>query len=233
MKRYFTVLPVILILLGMPYHLHAQLQDQRHNFSVGLNGGVNLSSVSFQPRIKQSTFINPSFGFTARYISEKYFSMICGIQAELNYSQRGWKELIDDGSGDSYQRSMNYLEIPLLAHLAFGKDRGNGARFILNLGPQIGFLLSEKESKSSAWHPSQRPTGVTEQYGKMAESSFDYGIVGGGGVEIRTGIGHFLLEGRYYFGLSDFYHSTKKDPFSRSAHAYIAGRITYLFDILK
>ena len=159
--------------------------------------------------------------------------MICGLQAELNFSQRGWTEKIEDESGDTYMRKMNYVEIPLLAHLAFGKDKGNGARFILNLGPQIGFLLSEKETYSTSWHPEMRPDGWGNEYGKKAEVKFDYGIVGGAGAEIRTGIGNFLIEARYYFGLSDFYHSTKKDPFSRSAHSYIGGRVTYLFDLKK
>lgn len=161
--------------------------------------------------------------------------MICGIQGEINFSQRGWKEVIEDGSNNTYHRAMNYIEIPLLAHLAFGKDQGNGARFILNLGPQIGFLMGEKEfySDPSTWNTSNRPQGTIEQYGKFADRKFDYGIVGGGGVEIRTGIGHFLLEARYYFGLSDFYNNTKKDYFSRSAHSYIGGRLTYLFDLKK
>lgn len=211
----------------------AQLQDERHNFSVGVNGGVNLSNVSFDPSIKQSKLIGPNIGVTARYISEKYFKMICGIQMEINYSQRGWKESIEDGSGDTYQRAMNYIEIPLMAHLAFGKDKGHGVRFIINLGPQVGFLLSENEKKSDPWHPSERPNGVNEQYGKMAENKFDYGIIGGGGLEARTGIGNFILEARYYFGLSDFYNSTKKDFFSHSAHSYIGGKLTYLFDLKK
>lgn len=234
MKKQF-IIPLISLancLLSAP--LHAQLQDERSNFSIGVNGGVNMSSVSFEQSIPQSTLITPSFGITARYISEKYFKMICGLQAELNFSQRGWKEKIEDESGDAYTRKMNYIEIPLLAHLAFGKDKGHGARFILNLGPQIGFLLSEKEIYSDPWHPEMRPQGWEGyEYGKMAEVKFDYGIVGGGGVEVRTGIGNFLLEARYYFGLSDFYHSTKKDPFSRSAHSYIGGRLTYLFDLKK
>lgn len=34
-------------------------------------------------------------GLTARYISEKYFAMICGAQVELNISQRGWDELFE------------------------------------------------------------------------------------------------------------------------------------------
>jgi hypothetical protein len=50
-------------------------------------------------------------------------------------------------------------------------------------------------------------------------------------VELRTGAGNFLVEGRYYYGLADFYNSTKKDYFSRSAHTTIFAKITYLFDI--
>lgn len=204
----------------------AQLQKQKHNFAVGFNGGVSLSSIDISPRIKQGLLIGPTAGVTARYISEKYFSMICGIQAEVNYSHRGWKEEIEDNSGDSYQRAMHYLEVPLLAHLAFGKEYGNGARFIINLGPQVGFLLGEKEQHAI--------TSIQkEQYGKPAEIDFDYGLTGGGGVEIRTGVGNFLLEGRYYFGLSDFFNSTKKDYFSRSAHTYISAKVTYLFDLKK
>lgn len=206
-----TLLGILFCLL--PLSVQAQLQEQRHNFALGVNGGVNLSKVSFSPTIKQGYLIGPTFGVTARYISEKYFSMICGIQAEVNYSQRGWKEIIEDGTEDTYHRAMNYLEVPLLAHLAFGKDRGNGVRFVLNLGPQIGFLINEKEYKSAAWHPEDRPYGVNVQYDKAAENKFDYGIIGGGGVEIRTGIGHFVAEARYYFGLSDFFNSTKKDYF--------------------
>lgn len=230
-KLYIFIVVAICYMWAVP--AHAQLQDQRRNFAIGVNGGVNLSSVSFQPNIKQTNLIGPEFGITARYISEKYFKMICGIQAEINFSQRGWKELIEDGSNDTYHRTMNYIEIPLLAHLAFGKDKGNGVRFVLNLGPQIGFLIGEKEYKSDPWDPTHRPQGTVEQYGKMAERKFDYGIIGGGGLELRTGIGNFLLEARYYYGLSDFFNNSKKDYFGRSGHAYIGGRITYLFDIVK
>ena len=233
MKKQSIIALFSLLCLSVGLPVHAQLQDQRHNLAIGVNGGVNLSSVSFDPSIKQKTFLTPSFGLTVRYISERYFKMFCGIQGEINFSQRGWKENIDDGTEDTYQRTMNYVEVPLMAHLAFGKVKGDGARFVLNLGPQFGFLLSENEKKSEAFHPNARPNGVIWHYRKMAEVKFDYGIVGGIGVETRTGIGNFLIEARYYFGLSDFYHSTKKDPFSRSAHSYIAGRLTYLFDLKK
>ena len=167
-------------------------------------------------------------------MSEKYFKMMCGIQAEINYSQRGWKENIEDGSGNTYSRTMNYLEIPLLAHLAFGKDElEKGMKFFVNMGPQISYFLSEKEKMSEEWNPNYRPNGVNQQYGKMVENKFDYGILGGLGAELSTKYGHFLLEGRYYYGLSDFWGSSKKDEFSRSGHSYIGIRLTYLYDIIK
>lgn len=229
-KKGYIVAGLLLTAGVLP--VSAQLQEQRRNFALGVNGGVNLSSVSFQPTIKQNTMIGPAMGITARYISEKYFKMICGVQIEVNYSQRGWNEKIEDGTDNTYKRSMSYVEIPLLAHLAFGKDEGHGARFIVNLGPQVGFLLSEKETMGGKWAPDDRYTSNIT-YGKMADNKFDYGLVGGMGVELRTGIGNFVLEGRYYFGLSDFYGNSKKDPYSRSAHSYIGGRLTYLFDISR
>ena len=146
----------------------AQLGEERHNFAVGINGGLNMNSVSFDPKIKQNTLNGMEMGVTLRYMSEKYFKMMCGVQMEINYSQRGWSEKIEDGSENTYSRTMNYVEIPLFAH--FG---------------------------------------------------------------MSTGIGHFLLEGRYYMGLGDFYKSTKKDYFGRSAHSYIGVRAAYLFDITK
>lgn len=212
----------------------AQLGEVRSNLAIGVNGGMNMSTVSFEPSIKQKSHKGMEFGVTARYMCEKYFKMMCGVQMELNYSQRGWQENIEDGSGNTYSRTMNYLEIPLLAHLAFGKDElDKGAKFFVNMGPQIGFFLNEKEDMSDNWDASNRPNGIVQQYGKMVENKFDYGILGGLGVELSTKAGHFLLEGRYYYGLSDFWGSTKKDEFGRSGHSYMGVRLTYLFDITK
>ena len=212
----------------------AQLGEERSNLALGVDVGMNMSQVSFEPSIKQKSQNGMAFGITARYMCEKYFNMMCGIQAEVNYSQRGWNEKIEDGSGNTYNRSMNYLEVPLLAHLAFGKDAlDKGVKFFVNMGPQIGLFLNEKENMSDNWDPSYRPNGVVQQYGKMVENKFDYGILGGLGLELSTKAGHFLLEGRYYYGLSDFWGSTKKDEFGRSGHSYMGVRLTYLFDIIK
>lgn len=233
MKNYKNIgLLVLALFFALP--ATAQLGEERHNFAVGINGGLNINSVSFQPKIKQNSLKGMALGLTMRYMSEKYFKMMCGLQMEINYSQRGWDENIDDGSDNTYSRTMNYLEIPFMAHLAFGKDALNrGVKVFFNAGPQIGFFLSDKEKMSDNWDPSNRPNGVTGQYGKAVENKFDYGIVGGAGLEVSTGIGHFLLEGRYYFGLGDFYKNSKRDYFEKSAHSFIGVRLTYLIDITK
>lgn len=234
MNKKSIIAAAVLLLSGLATPAWAQVGELRNNFAIGVNGGVNLNKVTFQPTFKQSMPMGIAGGLTARYISEKYFAMICGAQVELNISQKGWEALFEteDGQKDpsrSYSRNMTYLEVPFLAHLAFGRDFG--AQFFLNLGPQIGFLISESE-ESTGWTPEL--IAIRKEYGKKIENKFDYGIAGGGGIEIRTKrAGSFLLEGRYYFGLADFYRTRKKDDFSRAAHNTISVKLTYLFDLKR
>lgn len=217
------------LLAASTLSLQAQVGEQRNNFAIGVNGGVNISSVSFSPTVRQQNPMGINSGITARYICEKYFKMICGAQLEVNFSQRGWDEYYEDFPELQYTRKMNYIEIPFLAHLAFGKDRG--LQFFIHAGPQVGFFIGDSHTQSGNWSDY---SGITvEQHTKPVENKFDYGITGGAGLELRTKAGHFLLEGRYYYALSDFYKSTKKDYFSRSAHGVIVAKLTYLFDLTK
>lgn len=228
--RHRFLLAGVFMIIALP--AIAQVSQYRNNLALGVSGGMNFNSMFFSPNIKQGTHQGFHAGVSARYICEKYFAMICGVQMEVNFTQRGWKEKIEDGTGNTYQRTLNYVEIPFLAHLAFGPERG--VRFFINAGPQINFFLSDKEEKGGGpWNPTFRPGGVTHQYGKAPDNTFDYGITGGLGLEVRTGAGNFLVEGRYYYGLSDIYGNSKRDYFSRSGNSTIGARVTYLFDIIK
>lgn len=225
-----TLIATLLLLLASAGRANAQVGEQRHNFALGLNGGINLNSVSFSPTVRQSNLMGITGGLTARYISERYFKMICGAQIEVNFSQHGWDEYYQDYPDLQYTRKMNYVEIPLLAHLAFGKEK-RGLQFFIHAGPQIGFFLSDSYTQSGPWEDYSNI--VVEQHDKKVDNKFDYGIAAGLGVELKTGAGNFLLEGRYYYALADFYSSTKKDYFSRSAHGVITAKLTYLFDLVK
>lgn len=226
--------------MGFALPAIAQIGEARNNLSVGFNAGANLNGASFTPTIKQNSMTGITGGLTARYISEKYFAMICGAQVELNFSQRGWDELFEvlGDNGEpvkdptrKYTRKMTYMDIPFLAHLAFGRDVG--LQLFINLGPQVSFLISESEEMQNI---DMNILTSTQKaiYGVKIQNKFDYGIAGGGGVELRTKkLGSFLIEGRYYFALSDFYSTTKKDYFARAAHNTITVKFTYLFDLKR
>ena len=229
MKR----LAVILSALILSLTLCAQVGEARNDLAVGVTGGAVLNRVSFNPTIKQSWMTGMTGGFLVRYTCEKYLSALCALQAEVLYSQMGWRELIEV-SEDTYSRRMDYVQIPFLASLGFGRERG-GVKGFLALGPQIGFVLGESEKRGGAWtEPLVRPNNVTMQYGKAVERKFEYGLTGGLGMEVSTRSGHrFLLEGRYFFALSDIFRNSKKDPFGRSANGAIMARLSYLFDVIK
>jgi hypothetical protein len=64
------------------------------------------------------------------------------------------------------------------------------------------------------------------------ERKVDYGIAAGAGIEFSiNNVGHFMLEGRYYYGLGDIFGNSKRDYFGRSNLTNIVIKMTYLFDI--
>lgn len=223
----------------------AQVGDPRRDLAVGISGGYILNTVSFNPTVKQNMYGGLGFGFTARYTCEKYFNMLCALQFELNYSQMGWKEEFEENDLRGYERRMNYLQIPLLAHLGFGKERG-GVKGFLVLGPQLNFFLNESDKKEGDWTKETElyqstigSEGSTQnirimQHWMPTQNKFEYGLTGGLGAEFSTRSGHhFILEGRYYFALSDIFKNTKQDPYGRSANGAIVAKFSYLFDIIK
>lgn len=195
-----------------------------------------MNTVGFTPSIKQKMHLGPTIGIVGRLDSEMYFKTLCSLQAELNLTQLGWREEILDSQTqplpDRYSRHLYYLQLPFLAHLAWGRE-ANGLAGFLNIGPQVGYLLGEGTSQSSTWtlnaegNP-DRPNNRYAQYTMDVEHRFDYGIMAGAGIEWHTRAGHFALEGRYYYGLADIYGNSKKDVFARSNHSTISIRLSYL-----
>lgn len=242
-----TFLFFILILLIPNQEVSAQVGSYRNDFSVGVNGGYVMSSVAFSPKVEQKQHLGSTFGMSFRYVCEKYFSTICSVYAEVNYASIGWKQDIKDindapvinattGLAEEYQRTINYIQVPIFAHLGWGKE-AKGMQFFIQAGPQFGVFLNEKTTSnyaSTTRNISDRASSVVEQEGKSVENKFDYGIAVGAGFEYSVPkLGHFLLEGRYYYGLGNIYGSSKRDYFGRSNHNNIVIKMSYLFDITR
>lgn len=226
----------IICVLTLSLRASAQIGEYRNDWTFGVNGGMTMNRVSFYPDVSQKWAMGETFGLTARYTSERYFKMICSLQAELNYTRLGWKEdiILADGTRSldtptpqTYHRDIHYLQLPLLARLALGREYRGVAGYLV-LGPQLGYAIREKAHRSEYWAPEDRINLRNAQYNINIQNKFDYGITGGLGMEVSTAAGHFLIEGRYYFGLGNIFKASKKDPFSRSANGTICAKITYL-----
>ena len=238
---------VSIVLLGFSIDMMGQIGQHRNDFSIGANAGYTLSNVGFTPKVTQNMHTGTTFGFATRYVCEKYFKTICSIYAEVNYTQMGWKENIRDtknqpvmnsatGVAEQYERTLNYLQIPIFAHLAWGKEN-RGLQFFFQAGPQFGFLLNETTTSNfdfASRNTADRASQVCAQDTMSVENKFDYGIAAGLGVEYTIPkVGHFILEGRYYYGLGNIYGDSKRDYFAKSNNSAIVVKLTYLFDITK
>lgn len=225
----------------------AQIGEHRNDFAVGINGGYVLSNVRFTPKVPQGYHGGLTGGLSLRYVCEKYFSTICSVYAEVNYAQLGWKEDIrtvtdepvingTTGVAEAYSRTINYVQVPVFAHLAWGRE-DRGFNFFVNLGPQFGFYLSESTDANFTLeqrNAADRAVNVVAQDTMAVEKKFDYGIAAGLGAEYSIpGAGHLLLEARYYYGLGNLYRDTKRDFFGSSNYGNIVVKLSYLFDITK
>ena len=142
---------------------------------------------------------------------------------------------------EEYSRIVDYVQVPIFARLGWGRER-KGFQAFFQIGPQVGFYLSEKtEANFDIDHPntSARVSKISSStysnmYHMSVENKVDYGIAGGLGLEFsHRRLGHFLVEGRYYFGLGNIYGNSKRDFFGKSNYANILIKAAYLFDISK
>lgn len=247
MKTKAVAVLALLVFLLSPSSASAQVGEHRNDFAIGVNGGYALSNVGFVPKVSQSMHGGFTAGLTTRYVCEKYFSTICSVQAELNYTQMGWKESILDqddhpvinsvtGLAEEYSRTVNYVQVPVFAHLAWGREQ-RGMQFFFQLGPQFGYRLSESTKTNFNWEERNRFDRVNPtcaQDTMAVEHNFDYGIAVGGGIEYSIPhVGHFQLEGRYYYGLSNIYGDTKRDFFAKSNLSAFVVKLAWFFDITK
>jgi len=185
----------------------AQVGEPRHGIAIGASGGVALNTIGFDPTIKQKMHTGPTFGVTARFTSEKYFKTYCALQIELNFSSLGWRENILNSNSeplpDTYVRSQKYVQLPVLARLGWGKEYQGFMGYFL-AGPQLGYCIGESAKQSEFTLNSSgvpdRPNGMYAQYDMEIDRKLDYGITAGLGLELSTRVGHFLVEGRYYYG---------------------------------
>lgn len=198
------------------------------SISVGGKAGATLSRVNFNPSVQQVMQPGMTAGVMFRYIEEKNFGLI----AELNMTQRGWKENFEE-SNYNYSHRFTYIELPIMTHIFFGNQRVKG---FFNLGPELNVMIGNGISSDFDYQNAAdldyfiQDTRHIEQMTLDINNRFDYGICAGAGMEINLNPKHSLLiEGRFYYGLTDVFPNHKTDIFSSSNSMTINLTLGYFY----
>lgn len=218
----------LLLTLLLPSLLAMSQTHYEGTIAVGGKGGVSLSRVNFNPTVQQMFLPGVTAGVTFRYIEERNF----GILAELNLTQRGWKENFEE-SDYKYSHQFTYLELPIMTHIFFGNRRVKG---FFNLGPEINVMLGDGIKSNFTYTDAENmdyfinDTRHIEQMTMQVNNKLDYGICAGAGMEVNLNPKHsLLLEGRFYYGLTDVFPNHKTDMFSSSNSMSITVTLGYFY----
>lgn len=190
----------------------AQKSFYKKEMYIGLNGGMAASTVNFKPKVSQSFLLGYTGGLVFRQISQKSL----GFQAELNFMQRGWQE-----SDGNYSRQLNFIELPIMTHFNFG----NKFRIFFNIGPKLGFLISENVLLNNQ----EKSTSV--QHTTLIQNKFDYGFALGTGCYLNI-LGQVIqLEARGNYCMSDIFSNAKRDYFDNSNPMYASVNLAWLMQM--
>ncbi len=228
LRSVFLKLALLSVLAGLSFMNCFAQTHYRSNVSVGIKGGADLSRMFFNPSVRQTFLPGAIAGVTFRYIEESHF----GLVAELNFTQRGWKENFEE-EPFQYSRRLNYLMLPVMAHIYFGR-RG---RFFANIGPEIGVRLSDSYKANFDVDKAPNIEGfnkyhTVKQYTEPIKQKIDYGICAGLGGEFFASPKHSVsAEIRFYYGLGNLFSATRRDYFNGSNSMNLEMTIGYWFRI--
>lgn len=223
---------LLILALLIPSALLAQ-REYSPKFYLGAKGGATLSRMTFSPGVHQKMVQGVTMGVSAKYVEENIF----GLLAEVNITQRGWKEDFERDLAPEfdYSRKLTYIQIPFMTHIYFGSDRFKG---FINLGPEFGYMIGDKISANFEYNNLKDIPGfpttmrTNEQMSMDIEHKFDYGIAAGAGMEFIVKRKHsFQLEGRFYYGLGNIFNDSKRDFFSASRGMSIEITLGYMIRV--
>ena len=179
-------------MVGVLLAINSTAQDNfRSVTSLGINSGINLCRVSFNPSINQQLFFSNSTGIIFRHVSEPHI----GLQIELNIARKGWIENRD--TIGNYKRNIQIMDIPAMAVFVFGS---NQIRLSFTIGPYLSYRRKEKETIEIS-----DTAFFRDYYHKPLENKLEFGFIAGLGIEMHTRIGIFALRGSYSHSLSNLF----------------------------
>lgn len=179
MKRFFLTCTMLLVGLSAAF---AQAQ-------IGLRAGANWATIVDGQDAMDGVEEPWRPGITLGIASSFQINEMFAIAPELNYSQRGYKMEFADFPDESSELRFNYLEVPILFRLSFG----DVLKGYVNAGPAFSYWLGGKDDDGD-----KIDFDDSEDFKR-----FEIGASVGGGVQLDTEAGSFLIDLRYTRGFTD------------------------------
>lgn len=196
--------------------------------SVGVRAGYGAFGANFEPPAltgNQVPLYEPSFGIVGIFNDKSN----AGIQVEVNYTVKGWRDRDKDDSNIEYKRELTYIEVPMMTHFELGRS---WFRIYGVLGPYVAFKQSEKETaKNFDAYIAGNPYDLYNQKAR----SIDFGNKAGLGFRINFGQRFSAFaDVRYDLQLAGGQNIFKKQPngIQASRLTELGGSVGLVFNIL-
>lgn len=175
---------------------------------IGIRGGYAMGNARFEPTRQTEMKMGLILGglvYKFDVPSQKYVGC---IEADINWSQRGYLVHQYFDSEEVSERKWNTIEIPILWQPYLPLSKG-GTRFYLSAGPYFSY------SFSSTFRDYNKATGETFSSGKyeydpVRDNRWEYGVTFGAGMLFAIKRFSVTAEFRYNIGLSDLYKGVTK-----------------------
>lgn len=173
---------------------------QTNKFEVGLEMGPSLISLRGNDFLDKNNDI--SFGFSSGFTFQYNFPKLISIRTNISFERKGLttQGTATDEYGNqigeiTFHSKFDYLTIPLLVRLTFGKK----INFFINAGPYIGYLIQQKNVIEAFGEYPKTETDNTDNFKRT-----DFGITTGLGARFPIKSKLFLsLEIRNNLGLTN------------------------------
>ena len=178
-------------------------------FNIGLKAGATFSNILYDEKPFQvsniQTQIKPGImgGLTFQFINPKN----AGLQFELLYMEKGFNTKYDSANNTRYERSIEYISLPFLTHLSFGKK---SFQISLILGSYVSYAISSSELLIDGTQEIKR----TYTWDNEIDNRFEFGLQAGIGIRNSFSFGIIEVQGNFSFTFTSLYkwEAVNKDP---------------------
>ena len=201
MKKFSTIALVLLFFCGIK-----PVEAQPLDLSIGLRGGLNLSSYSKNVNFGTSTLNNSSHSGNVTRVNtgvvlNARINIFLAVQAEGMFINNGGNEFANTFSAPNltsvnreYTTDLDYLQFAVIPK--FILPTSPFVNFFGGVGPYAAFLTSAKEKVQQT---TILQSLTTRRDISNSISGTDFGLIISGGVNISK----VTLEARYYIGLKN------------------------------